>query len=103
MVNVTNSIYDLTNSSEVNDVFSFVSAVNDLTGQTFMIGVLLASFIILFVAFMRFGTQDALFASGFITSVMTLLFTTLNLIPKWVVFLIIVPYGLFWAYRMVKG
>ncbi len=102
-INATRSTYNLINSSNVNSIYDFIKEVNNLTGQVFMIGILLVSFVILFIGYMAHGTSDALFASGFITSIMTVLFAALDFIPKWIVFLIIVPYGLFWMYRMIKG
>ncbi len=103
-INATSGpIYDLTNSSLQDDIFGFMVSVNDLTEQMFMIGVLLVSFVILLVAFREQGTNDALLGAGFITSIITVLFTALNLVPRWIAFLIIIPYGIFFAYRMVKG
>ena len=102
-VNATASVYDLTNSSMTDDVFGFVKSVNDLTGQTFMSGILLVSFIILFVGFRDKGTEDALLGAGFITAVITILFTALNLVPRWISFLILVPFAAFFVYRLIKG
>jgi len=41
--------YDLTNVTSVDNILEFVQAVNDLTGQYFMLGMLLAGFVIMFV------------------------------------------------------
>lgn len=101
--NATDSLFDLTNTSNQNDIFGFIQAVNDLTGQVFMIGVLLVSFVILFMAFIKYGTEDALLASGFITTIMTILFLALNLVPKWIAIMIMMSYAAFWAYRMIRG
>src|SRR3990167_9233768 len=78
-VNATASRYDLTNSSNALDLYAFVVAVNDLTGQLFMTGIVLVSFVILLVALMGRGVEDALLGAGFITSVITILFSALNL------------------------
>lgn len=101
-INATKSRYDLTNTSKVSDLYGFVVEVNKLTDQVFMTGILLVSFIILFVGFRDKGTDDALLGAGFITSVITILFTSLNFVPRWVAILIIAPYALFFAYRMVR-
>ncbi|MBI2046682.1 hypothetical protein HYT26_00765 [Candidatus Pacearchaeota archaeon] len=103
MVNATKSVYDLTNTSLTDNIFDFVKEVNNLTGQTFMTGILLVSFIILFIAFRDKGTNDAILGAGFITSVIAVLFTALNLVPRWVAILIFSSYALFFTYRMIKG
>lgn len=102
-VNATASVYDLTNSSNTDDVFGFVSEVNKLTSGAFMTGALLVWFVILLVAMRERGTDDALLAAGFITSVTTVLFTALDFVPRWVAFLVIVPYAIYFSYRMVRG
>ena len=102
-VNATASVYDLTNSTLTDDVFGFVKSVNDLTNKTFMSGVLLVSFIILFVAFRDKGPDDALLGSGFITAVITILFTALDLVPRWIALLILIPFAILFVYRLTKG
>lgn len=100
--NATNSIYNLGNFSNAVDPFQFMETVNNLTGQTFMIGILLVWLVILFVTFKRFGNQEAMLGAGFITCVTAVLFSALDLVPKWLVLILVVAYGLFFAYRMGK-
>ena len=102
-INATKSRYDLTNSSKVDDVYGFVKEVNNLTDKMFMSGILLVSFVILFVAFSNKGTEDALLGAGFITTWITVLFTALDLVPRLIAILIFVSYGLFFVVRLVRG
>jgi len=101
--NATNRIYDLTNSSNSESLFEFVVAVNDITGSLFMLLILLATFVIFFLAFKNFENKDALFGAGFITTIMTFFFTTLNLVPFTYAIFIYVMFAVLFAYRMVKG
>ncbi len=103
MVNATASIYDLTNSSNSENLFEFIVAVNDLTGQWFMLLILLSTFIIFFFAFKNFENRDALLGAGFITTIMTFFFTTLNLINTTYSIFIFAVFGIFFTYRMIKG
>lgn len=102
-VNATSSVYNLTPSSNENDIVGFVKTVNDMTNKLFMTGVLLVIFVIFFVGLLRFGTSDALLASGFITTVITIMFLAIDLAHQWVGIMIILSYGVFFAYRIVKG
>ncbi len=102
-INATASIYDLTNSSTSENLFEFVVAVNDLTGQWFMLLILLSTFIIFFMGFKNFENRDALLGAGFITTIITFFFTTLDLINTTFSILIFVLFGIFFTYRMIKG
>lgn len=102
-INATSSNYDLTNSSTSDTVFGFMWEVNVITGQWFFIGMLFVSFAIIFVSFLRQGTSDAFLGAGFITTIITILFTTLDLVPITIATVIFVAYGVFFAYRVVKG
>ncbi len=86
--------YDLTNITGGGDILEFIQNVNNLTEQTFMLGMLLAGFVILFVAMMSAGTKEALVASGFITTVMAILFFALEFISGGMLTTIIIIYVL---------
>lgn len=101
MVNATSTLYNLTPAAGQDDIYGFVSAVNDMTGQVFMIGIVLVTFVIFFVALMRYGTADALLVSGFITSIMAVMFASIDLVPVFITTIIVIAYGLFFTYRMV--
>lgn len=86
--------YDLTNITGTGNILEFIQNVNNLTEQTFMMGMLLAGFVILFVAMMSAGTKEALVASGFITTVLAILFFALEFIKGGVLIAIIIIYVL---------
>lgn len=101
-INATDSRYDLTNLTTTEDLYGFVVEINNLSGQIFMSGILLISFVVLFVAFRNKGTDDALLGAGFITTIITILFTALNLVPRVMALLIFIPYAIYFVYRVVK-
>ena len=86
--------YDLTNITGTGNILEFVQNVNNLTGQTFMLGMLLAGFVIMFVSMRYAGTKEAIVASGFITTVMAILFFALGFIKGGHLILIIIIYAL---------
>ena len=85
--------YDLTNITGTGNILEFVQNVNNLTGQTFMLGMLLAGFVILFVSMMGSGVKESIVASGFITTVMAILFFAIEFIKGGMLITIIVIYG----------
>ncbi len=97
-LNATSSVYDLINVTQGGDILQFVKGINDLTGQWFMLLVLIAGWIILFVS-MRSPTvdnKDALASSSFIVAVMTIFFITLELVRVNIaVFIILIAMALF--------
>lgn len=103
MVNATSTIYDLTNSTASDNLFEFINVVNDLTGQSFMMGVVIVSFIVFFVSFKQFGNQEALFASGFMHTVIILMMTAFGWIPLWFTLITVGPFALFFAYMMTRS
>ena len=92
--------YDLTNITGTGNILEFIQNVNNLTEQTFMLGMLLAGFVILFVAMMSAGTKEALVASGFITTVMAILFFALEFIKGGMLIAIIIIYVLIYVISM---
>jgi len=103
MVNATSTVYDLTNSTASNNVFEFINVVNNLTNQSFMMGVILVSFVIFFVSMKQYGNQEALFASGFIHTVMILMFTAFGWIPLWFTVPVLLAFASFFAFMMVRN
>lgn len=90
--------YNLTNiTGDTGNILEFVQNVNDLTGQSFMMGMLLAGFVIMFISMMSAGTKEALVASGFITTVMAILFFALEFIPGAVLITIIIIYTIIYV------
>ena len=65
-----------------------------------MLGMLLAGFVILFVAMMSAGTKEALVASGFITTVMAILFFALEFTKGGMLTAIIIIYVLIYVISM---
>lgn len=104
MPNATSSVYDLINISESGDILQFIQGVNDLTGQWFMAGILLAGFIILFVSMRSptVGNKDAFVTSGFITAVLAVLFVTLEFISVNIMTLIVLIFGVMFALIVLK-
>ena len=84
--------YNLTNITSGGNILEFVQNVNNLTGQSFMMGMLFAGFVIMFVAMMSAGTKEALVASGFITTVLAIFFYALEFIKGSVLIGIIIVY-----------
>ncbi len=92
--------YNLVNITSGGNILEFIQNVNNLTNQTFMLGMLLAGFVILFVAMMSAGTKEALVASGFITTVMAILFFALEFIKGSMLIAIIIIYVLVYVISM---
>ena len=94
--------YDLTNIKSGGNILDFVRNVNNLTGQTFMMGMLIAGFVIMFVTMREHGNKDALVASSFITTILGILFFSLGFISTQMLILLIIAFGgmfLFLLYR----
>ena len=81
MVNSTTNLYDLTNFTVTNGLYDFIRAVNDLTGQVFMMTVLVAGFVILFISMKNSGTRESFMASSFIIGSLSILFAAIDFIP----------------------
>ena len=90
-VNATASLYDMINVTEGGDILQFIQGVNEITGDWFMLLVLIAGWIILFVSMKSsvVDNQDAFVASGFITAVLAIFFVTLDFI-RWNIMVLIV-------------
>jgi len=102
--NITNQVYDLTNVTGSENLLEFVQGVNNLTDQWFMLGILIAVFIILFTALQSPTTsaRDALGAASFITAVLSLFFITLEFISLGIALLLIIIAGLIFIFIVLK-
>jgi len=80
MVNATKNPYDLTNITSGENVLDFVVEVNKLTGQWFMMSMLLAGFVIMFISMRSFGNKEALLTAGFMTAIISIFFRALDFI-----------------------
>ena len=97
-----NAPYDLTNITGTGNLLEFVQNVNELTGHTFMLGMLLAGFIILYTSMRSEGNDDALVAASFITAVLSISFFALGFIkPAMLTFIILIFVGLF-VFKLYK-
>lgn len=68
--------------------------VNLLTGEWFMLGMLLAGFVILFVAMRPTGNKDALMGASFMTAIMAIFFRTLEFISTAKLIVIIIVFAI---------
>ena len=91
-INTTGAPYDLTNISSGGNILEFVQNVNHLTGETFMLGILIAGWVILFVSMRGDGNKDALLAASFIIAVLSIFFRALNFISTAKVVTIIIVF-----------
>lgn len=103
-INITNQMYDLNNFSSDGNLLQFVQSSNDLTGGYFMMMVLLIGILILFVSFKsnKASNKDAFLASGFIGTVLTIFFATLNFISPKITTIIVILFGIVFAIFMVR-
>ncbi len=93
-INATNFPYELGNiTGGTGNILEFVQNVNNLTGQYFMAGMLLAGFVILFVTMRESGNQDALIAASFITAILGIFFFALEFISTAMLVIIIIVFG----------
>ena len=95
-INITGTPYDLVNISNSGNILQFIQNVNNLTDHTFMMGILFASFVILFISVKNYNTdtKEAFMASGFVTAVLAIFFSTLNFISVNVMLFIVIPYAI---------
>ena len=93
--------YDLTNITGDGNILDFVRNVNDLTGQTFMTGILFAGFVILFTSMRFAGNRDALLASSFIITVLSIFFRALQFIEDKTLITIVVVFFIIFSISMV--
>lgn len=90
MVNATSTPYDLVNMTSTDNILEFIQNVNAITGESFMLGMLVAGWVIMFVSMRSFGTKDAMLASSFMIAVMAIFFRALEFIDNAKVIIIII-------------
>lgn len=103
MVNITSNYYDMSNISSSTDIYTFMVAVNNLTGGYFMAGVLIVGFVIMLLATLHYGTREALMASSFITTFMSIFFLTLGFINMTIFLFIVISSGIMFVFTINKG
>ena len=98
-INATAFPYDLgiVTAGNNTNILTFIQGVNDMTGQWFMIGMLLAGFVIMFVSMMEHGNKEALLTAGFIISIMSIFFMSLGFISTGKLITILVVFVLVFA------
>ena len=93
-MNATSYPYDLTNISNTNSTVGFITEVNHLTGDFFMLGVLLVVTVVTFMAMLRYGAKEALVVSLFINSLTAAIFYVLGWIALTYLIIFIVIFGI---------
>jgi len=104
IVNATKFPYDLTNITGSNNVLEFVQGVNNFTDGLFMSGMLFAGFVILFIASSKQGVEpkEALAVSGFITTILSIFFFTLEFISAQILTIIIILFSIIFLFIVLK-
>jgi len=98
MVNVTNSIYNITDVTSGANILDFVKAVNDMSGQMFMLGMLFAGFIITYSAMSgNASPKESFMGSGFMISVISVFFFILEFIDDVKLIVILIFFGIAFA------
>ncbi len=101
-INATASVYDLTNITGTENLLEFIQNVNNLTDKTFMLGMLLAGWVILYTSMRSEGNDDALVASSFIIAVLSISFFALEFIDGPMLTVIIIVFGLLFVFKLYK-
>lgn len=102
MVNSTSNLYDLTNISASNNIYEFTKAVNDMADKTLFMGLLIATFVILFVSMKNYGNRDAFMTSSFITVIMAIILSLLGFIPVWFSVILTISFTIPFAFFLLK-
>ncbi len=94
--------YNLVNITSGGNIVDFIRNVNNLTEQTFMLGMLLVGFVILFVSMRESGNRDALIASSFMTAILAIFFFMLQFISTAMLTIIIIVFGGIFVFMVLK-
>ncbi len=94
--------YNLVNITGSGNIVDFIRNVNNLTEQTFMLGMLLVGFVILFVSMRESGNRDALIASSFMTAILAIFFFMLQFISTAMLTIIIIVFGGIFVFMVLK-
>lgn len=101
-INETVALYDLTNISQADNLYTFVRYSNDLSDRYLMSGILIAGFLILFISMKSYGNKEALIASSFITTSIGVLFTMIDFVPFWLSTIMILGFILLFVLAMLR-
>ena len=80
----------------------FFGYMNTITFNWFWLIVMLAMMIMMFIFLLRYGFDDAILVSLFITSVLSVLLRVGNLLPDWFVGTLIICTSLMGMYRYFR-
>lgn len=97
-MNYTWQVWDYINTTNITGIFEYA---NSVTGNMFMNATCFAVFVISFTLFRKWSDKDALAASGFVTTVLSMLLWAANLINAYilVLFFLITAVGVFMQSR----
>ncbi len=101
-INATVANYNLQNITGTGNLLEFVQNVNALTDKTFMLGMLLAGWVILYTSMRSEGNDDALVASSFIIAVLSISFFALEFISTAMLTIIMIIFGLLFVFKLYK-
>ena len=105
VINMTGgaSPYDLTNITSGGNILQFTQNVNNLTGQTFMVGMLFAGWVILFTSMRGSGNREALLSSTFIIAVMAIFFRALEFVSTGKTVILIIIFAIVFVAALLKN
>lgn len=72
--------YNLTNVTEATNIYAMTAAINDSSGGLIGILTLFTLWVVIFIASKGYDTKTALFTSGFITTIASILLFTIGFI-----------------------
>ncbi len=73
-------VYNLTNMTDATNILDMTKAMNDLTGQMFIMIILLTFYLILFIIFKNYDTKVVLLVNSFIVTVISSLLLAAGLV-----------------------
>lgn len=94
--------YDIINVTGSTNILEFIQNVNDMVGGIFMIGMLVAGFIILFVSMRSAGNEEALTATSFIMAIIGLSFYGLKFISGQILIILLILLGILFVFKVFK-
>jgi len=92
--------YDIINVTGSTNILEFVQNVNNMVDGVFMLGMLLAAFVVLYVSMRSSGNQDALVATTFIITIISFSFYGLNFIDGLYVIILIILLGILFLFKV---
>ena len=97
--------YNLTEVFAANDWYEMGKATNDLTGGILFPGLLAVGFVVLFVAMIQrfqYEVMDALVVSSFITMVLSISMSFIDMVTPVILYFTIIPFAGIWVFYMLK-